>query len=86
MIWVTSSYLITVAIGATKILTMNSKTTRQEAQAQAEKAYDLFILWSKRTVYVIIATLLLLASCNFGADGTGSGYNGEVYSPRNMGD
>ncbi len=65
---------------------MNSKTTRQEAQAQAEKAYDQFILWSKRTVYVIIATLLLLASCNFGADGTGSGYNGEVYSPRNMGD
>ena len=79
--------MITVAIGATKILTMNSKTTRQEAQAQAEKAYDLFILWSKRTVYAIIATLLLLASCDFGADTeTGSQYNGAVYAPRNMGD
>ena len=37
-------------------------SVRQEAQAQAEQAYDLFILWSKHTVYVIIATLLLLTS------------------------
>ena len=81
-----SSYLITAITTTTKILMMQSSNVRQEAQAQAEQAYDLFILWSKRTVYVIIATLLLLASCNFGADGTGSGYNGEVYSPRNMGD
>ena len=78
--------MITVVTTTTKILTMQNNNVRQEAQAQAEQAYDLFILWSKRTVYVIIATLLLLASCNFDADGTGSGYNGEVYSPRNMGD
>ena len=66
---------------------MQNNNIRQEAQAQAEQAYDLFILWSKRTVYVIIATLLLLASCDFGADTeTGSQYNGAVYAPRNMGD
>lgn len=79
--------MITVTIGTTKILTMQNNNVRQEAQAQAEKAYDLFILWSKRTVYVIIATLLLLASCDFGTDKeTGSQYNGAVYAPRNMGD
>ena len=82
-----SSYLITALTTTTKILTMQSNNVRQEAQAQAEKAYDLFILWSKRTVYAIIATLLLLASCDFGADTeTGSQYNGAVYAPRNMGD
>ena len=79
--------MITVVTTTTKILTMQNNNVRQEAQAQAEKAYDLFILWSKRTVYAIIATLLLLASCDFGADTeTGSQYNGAVYAPRNMGD
>jgi hypothetical protein len=79
--------LITVVTTTTKILMMQKNSVRQEAQAQAEKAYDLFILWSKRTVYAIIATLLLLASCDFGADTeTGSQYNGAVYAPRNMGD
>jgi hypothetical protein len=82
-----SSYLITVVTTTTKILMMQKNSVRQEAQAQAEKAYDLFILWSKRTVYAIIATLLLLASCDFGADTeTGSQYNGAVYAPRNIGD
>jgi hypothetical protein len=79
--------LITVVTTTTKILMMQKNSVKQEAQAQAEKAYDLFILWSKRTVYAIIATLLLLASCDFGADTeTGSQYNGAVYAPRNMGD
>ena len=79
--------MITAITITTKILMMQSNNVRQEAQAQAEQAYDLFILWSKRTVYVIIATLLLLASCDFGADTeTGSQYNGEVYAPRNIGE
>ena len=79
--------MITVPTGTTKILTMQKSNVKQEAQAQAEKAYDLFILWSKRTVYVIIATLLLLASCDFGTDKeTGSQYNGEVYAPSNIGE
>jgi len=38
-------------------------------------------------VYIIIATLLLLASCDFGTDTkTGSQYNGEVYAPSNIGE
>ena len=79
--------MITAITITTKILMMQKNSVRQEAQAQPEKAYDLFILWSKRTVYAIIATLLLLASCDFGADTeTGSQYNGAVYAPRNMGD
>ena len=79
--------MITVPTGTTKILMMKMSNVRQEAQAQAEKAYDLFILWSKRTVYIIIATLLLLASCDFGTDTkTGSQYNGEVYAPSNIGE
>jgi hypothetical protein len=79
--------LITVVTTTTKILMMQKNSVKQEAQAQAEQAYDLFILWSKRTVYAIIATLLLLASCDFGADTeTGSQYNGAVYAPRNIGD
>ena len=81
--------MITAHTGTTKtlMLMMQKSNVRQEAQAQAEKAYDLFILWSKRTVYAIIATLLLLASCDFGADTeTGSQYNGAVYAPSNMGD
>ena len=79
--------MITVPTGATKILMKMSSNVRQEAQVQAEKAYNLFILWSKRTVYSIIATLLLLASCDFGADTeTGSQYNGAVYAPRNIGE
>jgi len=69
------------------MLMMQKSNVKQEAQAQAEKAYDLFILWSKRTVYIIIATLLLLASSDFGADAeTGSQYNGAVYGPRNIGE
>ena len=79
--------MITVPTGATKILMMKMSNVRQDAQVQSEKAYDLFILWSKRTVYIIIATLLLLASCDFGTDTkTGSQYNGEVYAPRNIGE
>ena len=81
--------MITVHTGTMKtlMLMMQKSNVRQEAQAQAEKAYDLFILWVKRTVYVIIATLLLLASCDFGTDTkTGSQYNGEVYAPSNIGE
>ena len=79
--------MITAITITTKTPMMQKSKVRQEAQAQAEKAYDLFILWSKRTVYIIIATLLLLASCDFGADTeTGSQYNGAVYAPRNIGE
>ena len=63
-------------------------TPRESAQVEAERTFESFIFWSKRTTYVIIAGLLAVASCNFGVeDGpnkTGSGYNGEQYAPTNL--
>ena len=51
------------------------------AQKQAEEAYILFILWSKRITILSILFILVVASCNFGVETgpnqTGSGYNGE---------
>jgi len=63
-------------------------TPRELAQLEAEKTFESFIHWSKRTFYVAIAFLFVVASCNFGVeDGpnkTGSGYNGEQYAPMNL--
>ena len=36
-------------------------TPREEAQTEAEQTFEAFIVWSKRSVYVIIAGLLLVA-------------------------
>ena len=47
------------------------------AQLQAEKIYLEFIAWSKTAFYGILAVLIILAFFSFGADGTGSQYNGE---------
>ena len=48
------------------------------AQIQAEATYSDFIAWSKTAFYWICTVLIVLAFFNFGADGTGSQYNGEV--------
>ena len=50
---------------------------RMAAQLQAEKKYLEFIAWSKTAFYGILAVLIILAFFSFGADGTGSQYNGE---------
>ena len=55
------------------------------AQLQAEKTYLEFTAWSKTAFYGILAVLIILAFFNYGADGTGSQYNGEVYAPMNVG-
>ena len=61
-----------------------SKVT-QDAQKQAEIAFDGFILWSKRVTYASIAFLLIVASCNFGVEeGQYPGYNGEQYNPSGL--
>jgi len=58
-------------------------TPKQQAQQQAEEAMDQFILWSKRAcAWIGIGLLVVVVGCNNGVDGTGSGYNGEQYSPR----
>ena len=65
-------------------------TQSQAAEIEAKKTFDLFILWSKRVTLVIILCLLFVVfKCNNGVEdaefATGSKYNGEVYSPINMG-
>tara|TARA_R100000995_G_scaffold79587_1_gene50735 strand:+ start:101 stop:301 length:201 start_codon:yes stop_codon:yes gene_type:complete len=63
-------------------------TPREAAQIEAEVTYIRFLHWCKIGTYVIIGTLLLLASCNFGVDDKKKypNYNGEVYSPMNIGE
>ena len=59
------------------------------AQAEAEKTFEMFILWSKRvTIYAIIFLMIVVFGCNSGVETgsnkTGSQYNGEAYSPMNL--
>jgi len=58
---------------------------RYKIQAEAEKTFQQFILWTKRVVYItIFGLLVVVVGCNNGVDGTQGGYNGEQYSPRNL--
>jgi len=58
---------------------------RQAAQKEAEKTFEGFITWSKRTAYASIAFLFIVASCNFGVeDDTYPAYNGEQYNPSGL--
>ena len=64
-------------------------TPREEAQKQAEEAMDGFILWSKRvTLWSAFFLCVVVFACNNGVETgpnkTGSGYNGEQYSPDNL--
>jgi hypothetical protein len=48
---------------------------KKEAQQQATEAYAMFLKFCKYFSYLVIAGLLFVASCNFGVDGTGGGYD-----------
>ena len=66
-------------------------TPREAAQIEAEKTYAQFIRWTKISCTWIGAGLLVvIVGCNNGVEtgkgATGSKYNGEVYSPTNVGD
>jgi len=62
-------------------------TPSQSAEVEAKKTFEGFIKWLKVSFYWIMAILVILAWCNFGADTeTGSQYNGEVYAPKNIGE
>lgn len=66
-------------------------TPREAAKLEAKRTYEQFILWTKRTVYIIIFGLLVVVvGCNNGVEtgkgATGSKYNGEVYAPTNIGE
>lgn len=61
-------------------------TPRESAQKEAEKTFDLFILWTKRvTLWSAFFLLVVVVGCNSGVETgkgkTGSQYNGEQYSP-----
>ena len=65
-------------------------TPRESAEKEAMKTFELFILYTKRTLYVATAFLLVVViGCNSGVEtgkgATGSKYNGEVYAPTNIG-
>ena len=62
---------------------------RAEAQAEAERTFELFMLWTKRvTLASVFFLLVVVVGCNSGVEtgpnATGSGYNGEQYSPSNL--
>ncbi len=64
-------------------------TPVEMAQAEAEKTFEMFILWSKRvTIYAVIFLMIVVFGCNSGVETgpnkTGSQYNGEAYSPMNL--
>lgn len=64
-------------------------TPREQAQLQAEVAMTGFIQWSKRvTLWSAFFLCVVVFACNNGVEtgpgATGSGYNGEQYSPSNV--
>ncbi len=62
-------------------------TPSESAEVEAKKTFEGFIKWLKVSFYWIMAILVILAWCNFGADTeTGSQYNGAVYAPKNIGE
>ena len=59
------------------------------AQEEAEKTFELFIVWTKRiTLYFAIFLCIVVFACNNGVEtgpnATGSKYNGEQYNPTNL--
>ena len=59
------------------------------AQEEAEKTFAQFIVWTKRvTMNSAIFLCVVVFACNSGVEtgpnATGSGYNGEQYSPSNL--
>jgi len=62
------------------------KDVREEAQNQAEEAFDNFMSWMKKITVVSVALLLVVVvGCNSGVqDSNYPAYNGEQYDPTNM--
>ncbi len=63
---------------------MTAEEVRAAAQAEAERTFDAFIMWSKRvTLWSIILLLIVVVGCNSGVHEGQSypGYNGEQYDP-----
>jgi hypothetical protein len=68
---------------------MGQLTPRKEAELEAERTYEAFLVWAKRvTLGAIFFLLVVVVGCNSGVEEgprkTGSGYNGGQYSPTNL--
>ena len=68
---------------------MDELNVKQAVQEEAERTFELFIVWTKRVVmYSIIFLCVVLFACNNGVEtgpnATGSKYNGEQYNPTNL--
>ena len=62
---------------------------RASAQAEAEKTFDQFIVWTKRTCLAFgLFGAIVVVGCNSGVEtgpnATDSKYNGEQYAPMNL--
>lgn len=64
----------------------SEEVVRQEAQQQAEDAFNGFILWMKRgTLWSCLFLAVVVFGCNAGVeDDSYPAYNGEQYNPSNM--
>ena len=68
---------------------MGELDPRALAQAEAEKTFDQFIVWTKRTCLAFgLFGAIVVVGCNSGVEtgpnATGSKYNGEQYAPMNL--
>ncbi len=68
---------------------MGELDPRASAQAEAEKTFDQFIVWTKRTCLAFgLFGAIVVVGCNSGVEtgpnATGSKYNGEQYAPMNL--
>ncbi len=64
-------------------------TPREAAQLEAERTFDMFILWSKRAgIYSALFLMVVVFGCNSGVETgpnkSGSKYTGEVYVTINL--
>lgn len=64
----------------------SEEVVRQEAQQQAEDAFNGFMCWMKKgTIISCLFLAVVVVGCNSGVeDGQYPAYNGEQYDPTNM--
>jgi hypothetical protein len=68
---------------------MGELDVRQAAQEEAERTFEMFMLWTKRTCLAFgLFGAVVVFGCNSGVEtgpgATGSKYNGEQYNPSNL--
>ena len=66
---------------------MTDEEVRAAAQAEAEKTFEQFMVWTKRIVlWSVFFLLVVVVGCNSGVETgpnkTGSGYTGNQYDPK----